>query len=298
VSRIGRRGFLALGAGALAWAACARDNGDPEAGPVDPEEAVSLAITSPQLVVGDGRIAFALFQGDRVPLAPEELSARVLGPGGEDLDVEPTRVPITFGFGGDMEPFQLSTIYVVRHSFDSAGVWTMNAAFEGAEADGSFQVLEGSSEPGPGDEALASVSPTFDDPRDVDPICTRNPVCSMHELTVADALASGRPTVVTFGTPAFCTSRICGPIVDLVEQAKDEVGEDVNFIHVEVWRNNTDAVNDFPDGLVPAFGDWQFPPVQHETWSYFIDADGIVVERYAGPAGPDEFTSSARALLG
>ena len=34
-----------------------------------------------------------------------------------------------------------------------------------------------------------------------------------------------------------------------------------------------------------------------KTDIYFIDTEGVVAERYLGPAGPDEFIASARALL-
>lgn len=33
----------------------------------------------------------------------------------------------------------------------------------------------------------------------------------LYQLTIAEALITGRPTVIVFATPAFCTSPTCGP---------------------------------------------------------------------------------------
>ena len=35
----------------------------------------------------------------------------------------------------------------------------------------------------------------------------------LHQWTIADALAEGRPALVLFGTPAYCESLFCGPEV-------------------------------------------------------------------------------------
>ena len=45
----------------------------------------------------------------------------------------------------------------------------------------------------PGDVMPPIETPTTDDARGVDPICTNSPACSLHDVTVAEAL--GRPHV-------------------------------------------------------------------------------------------------------
>ena len=39
----------------------------------------------------------------------------------------------------------------------------------------------------------AIATPTADDALGVDPICTNDPVCSLHDITVGDALDAGGP---------------------------------------------------------------------------------------------------------
>ena len=57
--------------------------------------------------------------------------------------------------------------------------------------------------------------------------------------SIAGSLAAHKPFVVTFATPRFCTSRVCGPVVDVVQSvARRFSGSGIRFIHVEVYRDN------------------------------------------------------------
>ena len=46
------------------------------------------------------------------------------------------------------------------------------------------------------------------------------------------------PIVLLFATPQFCQSRVCGPVVDVAEQAKHEFGDEARFIHMEIYNDN------------------------------------------------------------
>src|SRR3546814_4517134 len=59
----------------------------------------------------------------------------------------------------------------------------------------------------------------------------------LHQLTVADAVATGRLTMVVVSTPVFCVSRFCGPITDSVQELAAPYGDRANFVHIEVWRD-------------------------------------------------------------
>jgi hypothetical protein len=57
-----------------------------------------------------------------------------------------------------------------------------------------------------------------------------------HDTTIADAVTSGKPSVIIFGTPAFCETMTCGPVMQTVmlplyEEFKDKAA----FIHVEPY---------------------------------------------------------------
>ncbi len=58
----------------------------------------------------------------------------------------------------------------------------------------------------------------------------------LHETTIADALRTGTPAVVIFATPAFCESRFCGPITDVIQDLAERYSDRAEFIHVEIYR--------------------------------------------------------------
>jgi hypothetical protein len=83
-----------------------------------------------------------------------------------------------------------------------------------------------------------------------------------------------RPVVITFATPALCQSRVCGPVVDIVEQAKAHAPSDVAFIHQEIYRDNEVKL-----GLQGPVAAWH---LQTEPWTYVINRRGRIVARFEG----------------
>ena len=115
----------------------------------------------------------------------------------------------------------------------------------------------------------------------------------MHEFTLADALDRGKPSVFVFGTPRYCESRTCGPVVDFVEQAKEKFSDVATFIHIDQWKNDK-SVGTVPGGLAPTFAEWKFDT---EPWIYFVGSDGKVRDRWLGAVGPDEVRKAVNALV-
>ena len=58
-----------------------------------------------------------------------------------------------------------------------------------------------------------------------------------------------KPVVLTFATPQLCQSRVCGPVVDVVEQVKATATKGVAFIHQEIYKDN-----DINKGFRPQVG--------------------------------------------
>ena len=55
-------------------------------------------------------------------------------------------------------------------------------------------------------------TPTVDDHRGVEPYCTLTPApCPLHDVTLTQALASGKPVAYMVGTPAHCQTGTCAP---------------------------------------------------------------------------------------
>ncbi|MEP6953827.1 MAG: hypothetical protein ABI950_07190 [Solirubrobacteraceae bacterium] len=116
---------------------------------------------------------------------------------------------------------------------------------------------------------------------------TRRPVA---EDLLADDFADvmgKRPAVITFATPLLCQSRVCGPVVDVVEQVKATAPKDVAFIHQEIYNGN--AVN---KGFRPQVAAWRLPT---EPWTFVIGRDGRIAERLQGAFSPGELQRAVAA---
>jgi len=306
MDQIDRRSFLraagALSLGAVAWA-CAKKT--PKASPSAASDALSVQITSePQFAVGDTRVAFAIFRGQN-PIAPTDVTARISPIGGKLTTVPVSRENVQRGSGGSQTAgTQVYDIYVVRHDF-AVGTWVVEASTGGKTAQAAFQFVDKVPEPKVGDHAIASQSPTVANHEGVDPICTRTPQCSMHQISIADALQAGKPTVVLFATPEFCFSRTCGPTTDIVESVSKQYGSQVSFIHVEIFKNadsgqkglssETSGAGVDANLTSPTYAQWKLGT---EPFLYFIGTDGVIKDRWTGAVGADELKTRVAALIG
>ncbi len=190
-------------------------------------------------------------------------------------------------------------VYVTHLPFRTDGAWLVLVEASPVEASGrkllgGTQVGIGrrSQQPVPGEAAVSVATPTVANARGVNPICTAKPRCSMHDVSLDVALKSGKPTVLVIGSPAFCQSRTCGPVVEIIDTVKARTPKGaVNFIHVELYENNTEAPA--KGTLAPAASKWN---ITEEPVVYFIKRDGTIVDRFVGATGIDEIADQTRAL--
>ncbi len=183
----------------------------------------------------------------------------------------------------------VSGLYRVNVMFSEPGIWEaeIRPTAGGALEPFPFNVLAEPLTVAVGEPAPLSDTFTSAD-RPIPEISTDPaPNPSFYELSIADAVTSGRPSVIIFATPAFCQTAICAPTMESMK-AIAPTYPDVNFLHVEVFTNLDD-----PENLeaVPAVVEWGLPT---EPWVFVVDASGIVAGRFEGTATPDELA----ALLG
>jgi hypothetical protein len=124
---------------------------------------------------------------------------------------------------------------------------------------------------------------------DVASIDTRLPPSSMHDADFADVLGK-KPVVLLFATPQLCQSRVCGPVVDVAEQVKASAGDDVEFIHMEIFRNNR-----IDEGVRPQMAAFH---LQTEPWLFVFDRSGKVVERIEGAFSERELEQAISKATG
>jgi hypothetical protein len=189
-----------------------------------------------------------------------------------------------------------SHIYVARFRVPEAGKYWLLAEPEGGgekvQALGNVLVQKKDSAPDVGDPAPRSETPTIRSTgANFAELTTRTPPDkTLLRYSVAESLDAKAPFVVTFATPEFCTSRTCGPTVDVVEEvARRLEGSGVRFIHVEVYEGN-DPANGFNRWL----REWK---LETEPWTFLVDRRGKIVERFEGVVSVRELEEAVRNRL-
>jgi hypothetical protein len=266
-----------------------------------------LAPSVSQLTTGDNRFGFGLFDRSRAQIANASVAVYVAPAGGgeasgpfparyESLEVEPeyqSRQTST-------DPNAAKSVYVADIPFKKAGTYDvlgiarLDDRLVAASSAAPPQTVVKASEdpiPGPGDNAPRIHTPTEAEVGgNLASIDTRIPPSSMHQNDFAD-VAGKKPVVLLFATPALCQSRVCGPVVDIAEEVKAGMdGDDVEFIHMEVFRDN--QIN---KGLRPQLAAYR---LQTEPWVFTINRKGKVADRIEGAYSSGELEAAIKKAEG
>ena len=123
---------------------------------------------------------------------------------------------------------------------------------------------------------------------DVGLLTTRLPPENMHSVSFNQVLGK-RPIALLVSTPELCTSRVCGPVTDIVVQLQHQFGNRITFIHQEVYVDNQPT-----KGLRPQLKAFH---LQTEPWLFTIDRRGVIVGRLQGAFGVNEARQALEAAL-
>lgn len=219
----------------------------------------------------DQLFAFGLVAADNTPVTGADVQVWTQGREGE-----PPNGPIAATFRE--VPNQPLGLYVVTLPLPVAGTIPLAAVTrDGAGGQTMLRVADPESAivPPPGAPAPMVATPTTDDLLGFERLCTLDPPCGMHEVSLDEALQAGEPVVLTIATPGFCETAICGPTVEVVEEVRAGQPADspVRWIHLEVF---SDAGTTVADPVTA----WQ---LQSEPWIFTIGSDGQVAGRLDGP---------------
>ncbi len=283
-----RRVVLLGAAGAALLTACGGDdaaNGDttaaggttPTAGGTTPsgDGARSLVAmfnaAGPFLVTGhEQRAPFTVGDAQGLPdpdAVPDELALALV----RAEDDRAVRAPVTVPVHRDGVPVPY---YPYRFTVDEPGSYIVRGRVDGQEISAAIAVVipDEVTHPLVGAALPSVATPTVDDARGVDPICTRVPPCDLHATSLDKILTAGRPVAVLVATPMFCQTAMCGPTLDLlVDVAGDHPGLDV--VHVEVYRSSAEVEEGEPV-IAPAV---EGLGLDFEPVLFVVDGTGTVV---------------------
>lgn len=193
----------------------------------------------------------------------------------------------------------MSAIYTTMVDFKESGrhgaqltVKTGNRTYRNLLV--TFVVLDRTAEPSVGDAAPRTKQKIAKDVADLSEIdSSARPNPQLHDITVADAIASGRPSVVAFVTPAFCQTRFCGPVVkNVVLPLSQEYAGRVHVMHIEPYDLPTARKGQLV--AVDAAQEWN---LRAEPFIAVLDSQGRVTAKFEGIIDHAEVKDAVEAAL-
>jgi hypothetical protein len=273
------------------------------------DNALQPLITTSELVVGQNRFAFGLLKSGRL-LERAEVVLRLYEMQGQEAqlaaEMKPTYHPVgqpdqgvhrhadgTQHVHGTSDS-DVRGIYVTRLDFTRAGPWGIELLVR--EGDGSVTaarltvtVLDSAVTPMLGSPAPRSRNLIARDVKDLRQIDTsQRPDIRLHQTRIVDAIRQGKPQLIVFATPQFCTSRMCGPVVEIVKTLLPGYGKRVSFVHQEIWQ---DFALKQPFSTVI---EWQ---LRSEPWIFIVDGQGVIRAKFEGLVTARELEPELQQIL-
>ena len=195
---------------------------------------------------------------------------------------------------------ELVAVFHANVDFDRVGDWSaqLDVEIEGERRRlrvQPFNVLERTPEPQAGDALPESPHLTLRDGAHISVVSSMaEPIPEMNELSVAEAVATGKPVLVAIATPAYCQSRFCGPLMEaVVVPLWEEFGGEVEFVHVEPYElDEVRATGRLVP--IPLLRDWQ---LQTEPWVFIAARGGAVTAKFEGVASLEDVRAALVAAI-
>ncbi len=201
-------------------------------------------------------------------------------------------LPVGVTEGGDADEFDVPSVWVANLDLSAPGTYTLLVEPDGTslQAVGQIEVSDQSAVPSVGTKAPLSDTPTLDDGF-AEKITTASPPdTELLRYSVKQSIEDHVPFVVTFATPKYCQSRVCGPVVNVVDTVRQQLdGSDVRFIHVEIYENN-----DPSQGFNQWVEEWNLPT---EPYTFLVDKSGTIVDKFEGLVTVGELEQAVRSDL-
>lgn len=271
-------------------------SGDASLGSILKRPGPNVAVTAgaSEFVPGNVRYPFLVIRNDAKPVERPAATVWVAKSRSQKpfartrARLEPIGVPgrSAPAFGG------VTKLYVAHLRIPRPGRYWLVALPDGAriQALGVLDVGARSSSPAVGARAPRSPTPTLATAPAAQITTSKPPDLPLLRYSVAGSLRAHKPFVVTFATPRFCTSRTCGPVVDVVDAVRRRFERrGVRFIHVEVFDGN-----DPSRGYNRWMREWG---LASEPWVFLVGADGRVKAKFEGSVSEAELAAAVRAEL-
>ena len=271
------------------------------------QEIADLVRSGPQfaaatsvLTTGENRLTFGVIGQDGKPIYGP--TAIYIAPTPEEPAQGPFAAPADILLTQDRykskqaatetDPF--AAVYAARVKFSKKGPWAVLVATRsggflvGAPTQVQVQSKTDDKVPDVGEKAPRVATDTLETVKgDRSLLDTRDPTTDMHEDFAK--VVGKKPVALLFATPQLCESRVCGPVTDIALQMRAKYGDEMEFIHPEVFVENNQQ-----KGLRPPLQAFNLPT---EPWLFVVDKQGRVTARLEGSFGVDAFEKAVKTGL-
>lgn len=260
-----------------------------------------LILATPDLAPGTRRFAMVLTDGSGIVAFPVVQVVSFKYPDGSDA-VSNRGDPVEMALARYFEfPYGTRGIHVTELTFDEPGMWGVEASVP--QPDGSvatievlMEVHEETMSVDLGEVPPLADSRTLADVEDVSDLTTGSQRDeTLYQISLADAIQNGKPTVVVFASPAFCTNAVCGPQVEVLSNLSASYGDAANFVHVDLFTNPKEIQGDLTRAKkTPLLDEWG---LVSQEWTFVMDRDGVVVGRFENFVPQLELEPSLESVL-
>lgn len=249
--------------------------------------------------VGTNRVAFVVVRSDNtIVQAPKATVHFGLRTSTQPVEAQAALKPLgphSHPGRSALEPHDhpdATDIYVAHVRFPSPGKYwfVIEPSDSSTPGAGVVEVAKNEVTPAVGTRAIASENPTLARMPATKITTARPPDLELLRHSVADSLRARVPFVVAFATPAYCQTRACGPVVEVVDKVRALfAGSRLRFIHIEVYEGNRPR-----NGVNRWMREWRLPT---EPWVFVVDRGGVIRAKFEGAVSVEELAAAVRAHL-
>ena len=270
----------------------------PSTGPNN-QTALNYVVATNILEVGEQRIAFLLSTPKGILKTPSAMVTPVYLDGG---GLTASKIEAQF----NLWPYGISGSYTTYVNFDQPGRWRLDIQVDNPggvdEIQINLNVLDKSPVPSVASKALLSETKTLARYGQIELITTDySPDPDLYRLSVHEAVQNSRPSVIVFASPAFCSSPTCGPQVDTLTTLKEKHPELANYVHVEIYDNPAEIRGNLDRAeIFSVVNDWGLTSIEdylNESWTFVVDSDGNISDRFEGFATAEELETALMKLI-
>ncbi len=246
-------------------------------------EEIDLEFATPDLGVGTQRFGIVLSDDRGLIKFPIVRLTSNFFPNGYDSEPDPSFSQTASARFYEF-PFGTRGIHSTVLEFGRSGLWSVTAEIPrpdgtSAPVEVRFPVAESPMSVTVGQRAPLSNSRTLSSVGNIAELTTgshRDP--ELYRYSISEAIERDRPLLIVFASPAFCTNAVCGPQVEIATELREEYGDRVDFVHVDLYSNPHEIQGDLGKArLSPLLDEWG---LSSQEWTFIVGPDGIVTHRF------------------